>query len=433
MGSTTSAPARDDAAGVDPSRDSNDERDSPPAAATDAAPGDLSRTAPPPITADDGGFTDDGSGVDGGGDGCVEDGSGGDVGDGRERAQRTPKPPPSRARRSSTPGRRSSLSSWLPSWVAPAADAPAVAPPPPTRDGLPPAMDAAVKAALVASRGTGIVSLVGLDLPVIPGRVRAHLPRRLTVLSLAHNPRLEVLAEDDPVVLLGPSGATAAAPPPARKSAAGGGKKGGGGKGGGGGGGTAAPPAGTPGGCLRRVILNDCGLTALPATIAVWTQLRALEVADNRLCALPNVFAAFPYLEALTAAGNALTELPQSLATCGRLVTVDLSRNALGPALPAVLCDLPSVVTLRVAANGLTSLPEALVGAAALEVLDVADNDLPAVPPVLLRCCPRLVSVDVAGNPAAERIHLSEGWEWLAERAAAVAQRTALYRLEGGD
>ncbi|KAK1867788.1 hypothetical protein I4F81_010288 [Pyropia yezoensis] len=221
-------------------------------------------------------------------------------------------------------------------------------------------MDAAVKAALVASRGTGIVSLVGLDLPVIPGRVRAHLPRRLTVLSLAHNPRLEVLAEDDPV-------------------------------------------------------------------------LRALEVADNRLCALPNVFAAFPYLEALTAAGNALTELPQSLATCGRLVTVDLSRNALGPALPAVLCDLPSVVTLRVAANGLTSLPEALVGAAALEVLDVADNDLPAVPPVLLRCCPRLVSVDVAGNPAAERIHLSEGWEWLAERAAAVAQRTALYRLEGGD
>jgi len=391
-GTDDAAASRDDDVAV-PSEHAGDEKASTaPSSVPDIDDADPARGAPPLV------YTDD-------------------DGDATATAPAQPPPhPPSHRRSSSGSGRRSS---WLPSFTRRLSTGRGGRRPPPTQlsaspgDGLSPATDAAVKAALVAGRGTGIVNLAGLDLPALPQRVIDHLPRRLTIVSLAHNPRLGRLGEEDPVVLMGPSGS----PPPQA-----GGKKGAPGGGG-------KPDA--PGGHLRRVLLTDCGLTTLPATISVWSQLRSLDVADNRLSALPDVFAAFPHLESLTASGNALTDLPASLASCGRLLTLDVSRNALGPSLPMVVCDMRSVVTLRVAANGLTALPETLVGAAALEVLDVADNALPAVPPVVLRCCTRLVVVELAGNPAAATADAhADGWGWLAERAAAESAKTSLYRLE---
>ena len=75
-------------------------------------------------------------------------------------------------------------------------------------------------------------------------------------------------------------------------------------------------------------------------------ELRVLDVSCNALDSLAGLGARFPSLETFTAAGNIIESGLEELQACPRLVTLDLSRNAL-PNLDGTLAALRALPALR--------------------------------------------------------------------------------------
>lgn len=173
---------------------------------------------------------------------------------------------------------------------------------------------------------------------------------------------------------------------------------------------------------LSSLNLAKQGLTSLPDSLALCTQLVKLDVGGNPLQTLPEFLPSLSCLEILFAPNIGLTELPPVLASCSGLRMLGVSNNRLrsldGLRLPADLVwliaagneivELPNIARcerirkLMLSHNQLTCQGLApAAGITDLEMVRVAANNLEAFPTELSNH-PRLSWVAVGGNPFAE-------------------------------
>jgi hypothetical protein len=69
---------------------------------------------------------------------------------------------------------------------------------------------------------------------------------------------------------------------------------------------------------LTCVVLNNCNLAVLPATVGRLSNIRELHVAGNRLAQLPRELGQLRRLQLLQADDNLLTSLPGAVAKSSR-------------------------------------------------------------------------------------------------------------------
>jgi leucine-rich repeat protein SHOC2 len=130
---------------------------------------------------------------------------------------------------------------------------------------------------------------------------------------------------------------------------------------------------------LRKLILNDNELSALPNPIAHFSLLTHLELADNQVTQLGEEVGVMRGLEVLDVHGNRLTSLPDALSTLTHLRSLKLGFNQLSKA-PAWLGMLPALEILDLQSNRLTSLPVELSHLTSLKELYLSKNKLLKLP-----------------------------------------------------
>lgn len=193
-----------------------------------------------------------------------------------------------------------------------------------------------------------------------------------------------------------------------------------------------------------RILLDQNGLTAMPASRVIEidpkaARVTALRLADLQLTSLPPQIGALTALKYLVLSGNLLDSLPSAVWGLASLVQLDLGGNRLGAldarvsglknllllglrenglaSLPPALFDLPQLETLLLARNALDTLPEAVAELAFLRYLDLSGNQLRTVP-FTVAAMDALDSLDLSSNlmtglpdairglPAAARVRL---------------------------
>lgn len=174
-----------------------------------------------------------------------------------------------------------------------------------------------------------------------------------------------------------------------------------------------------------------CGLTRLPETLSMCTDLEALEIHYNpELRSLPEKLGACANLRFVGAMSCGLTTLPDSLFACTKLNALHLGGNPLVDVRNlGRIGNLKQLVTVSLAQCGLRSLPESLFECIAIRQLELDGNPLSAISAGIgrLRCleelrvrntqharnasehgitalssalfdCTRLVALDLSGN-----------------------------------
>ena len=172
---------------------------------------------------------------------------------------------------------------------------------------------------------------------------------------------------------------------------------------------------------LTSLALSGNRIATLPDGLGSCTRLRALALNGNELADVPSALARLARLETLELARNRIARAP-ALASLGAIVSLDLTRNALGPGPPALpvtttlarlllshnrlerldgaalLACAPSLAELHVASNKLAALPAELGACARLKLLDAANNELGDVP-AELGYLPEANRIALDGNP----------------------------------
>mmetsp|Transcript_59868 Transcript_59868/g.129774 ORF Transcript_59868/g.129774 Transcript_59868/m.129774 type:complete len:759 (-) Transcript_59868:8-2284(-) len=178
-------------------------------------------------------------------------------------------------------------------------------------------------------------------------------------------------------------------------------------------------------GCLEVLDVSGNQLLSLSDSWAC-SKLKRLDISRNRLTKLPGGLQKCSSLRELSAVGNALRDLENLFDVelahgwCTSLVSLDLSRNELGPTFR--LSHLEALDSLNVASNKIELLnllgsfprlsavladgnrirdfPQALLpaGAPSLGTLSLANNDLRSIPPEL-GLSKNLKRISLEGNP----------------------------------
>lgn len=150
------------------------------------------------------------------------------------------------------------------------------------------------------------------------------------------------------------------------------------------------------------IVLEGCGLTAVPEALRGLTLLRRLDLGDNRLTALPAWLGELTGLELLTLRANRLGVLPDSVGALAGLRVLDIGHNRLVTlpdamsrlsslerlslegnrftTVPGAVTSLTGVISLHLGTNRLVELPDDLRGLARLEELYLQGNRLGALP-----------------------------------------------------
>lgn len=148
---------------------------------------------------------------------------------------------------------------------------------------------------------------------------------------------------------------------------------------------------------ITSLILDKCGLTALPRGLFSLKHLRNLSVKHNRLPHIPPAIGRLRKLYTLSLRDNKLTQLPESIGDLSALLKLDISNNAL-QGLPESIGQLSQLRTLDAAHNALTALPDAISGLRALHQLWLSHNRLTAIPQQV-RHLSSLQSIHCYNNP----------------------------------
>lgn len=146
------------------------------------------------------------------------------------------------------------------------------------------------------------------------------------------------------------------------------------------------------------LLLNGMGLTQIPASIALLTQLKGLDLSDNHITAFPEFIFQLSQLMILTIAHNRLTGIPDSIARLSQLQWLNVDNNKI-TVIPDALAQLPALRQLDFSGNEITIIPESISQLTRLERLDVSNNRLSTVPEQLTHLT-NLRTLFLHGNPA---------------------------------
>ncbi|XP_054253947.1 leucine-rich repeat-containing protein 2 [Indicator indicator] len=121
-------------------------------------------------------------------------------------------------------------------------------------------------------------------------------------------------------------------------------------------------------------------IQTIPAYIALFQDLRILELSKNQINHLPVEIGCLKNLKVLNVSFNNLKSVPPELGDCENLEKLDLSGNMEITELPFELSNLKQVTVVDVSANKFHSIPICVLRMSNLQWLDISSNNLKDLP-----------------------------------------------------
>ncbi|KFU89936.1 Leucine-rich repeat-containing protein 2 [Chaetura pelagica] len=131
---------------------------------------------------------------------------------------------------------------------------------------------------------------------------------------------------------------------------------------------------------LKEWHVNHTLIQTIPAYIALFQDLRVLELSKNQINHLPVEMGCLKNLRVLNVSFNNLKSVPPELGDCENLEKLDLSGNMEITELPFELSNLKQVTVLDMSANKFHSIPICVLRMSNLQWLDISSNNLKDLP-----------------------------------------------------
>ncbi|CAI5786985.1 leucine-rich repeat-containing protein 2 [Podarcis lilfordi] len=131
---------------------------------------------------------------------------------------------------------------------------------------------------------------------------------------------------------------------------------------------------------LKEWHISNTMITTIPAYIALFQELRILELPSNLITELPTEIGCLKNLQELNVSFNRLKAVPPELGDCENLQRLDLSGNLELAELPFELSNLKKVTFVDVSANSFPSIPICVLRMSSLQWLDMSSNNLKDLP-----------------------------------------------------
>ncbi|XP_048148914.1 leucine-rich repeat-containing protein 2 [Corvus hawaiiensis] len=121
-------------------------------------------------------------------------------------------------------------------------------------------------------------------------------------------------------------------------------------------------------------------IQTIPTYIAIFQDLRVLELSKNQINHLPAEIGCLKNLKVLNVSFNNLKSVPPELGDCENLEKLDLSGNMEITELPFELSNLKQLTFVDVSANKFHSIPICVLRMSNLQWLDISSNSLKDLP-----------------------------------------------------
>ncbi|KAM8792447.1 leucine-rich repeat-containing protein 2 [Eudromia elegans] len=131
---------------------------------------------------------------------------------------------------------------------------------------------------------------------------------------------------------------------------------------------------------LKELHVSNTLIQTIPAYIALFQDLRILELPKNQITHLPVEIGCLKNLKVLNVSFNNLKSVPPELGDCENLEKLDLSGNLEITELPFELSNLKQVTVVDVSANKFPSIPVCVLRMSNLQWLDISSNNLKDLP-----------------------------------------------------
>ncbi|XP_010226849.1 PREDICTED: leucine-rich repeat-containing protein 2 [Tinamus guttatus] len=131
---------------------------------------------------------------------------------------------------------------------------------------------------------------------------------------------------------------------------------------------------------LKELHVSNTLIQTIPAYIALFQDLRILELPKNQITHLPVEIGMLDNLKARNYGFHYLKSVPPELGDCENLEKLDLSGNLEITELPFELSNLKQVTVVDVSANKFPSIPICVLRMPNLQWLDMSSNNLKDLP-----------------------------------------------------
>ncbi|XP_054842897.1 leucine-rich repeat-containing protein 2 [Eublepharis macularius] len=131
---------------------------------------------------------------------------------------------------------------------------------------------------------------------------------------------------------------------------------------------------------LKEWHVNNTNIATIPAYIALFQELRILQLSSNQITDLPVEIGCLKNLKELNVSFNRLKTIPPELGDCENLEKLDLSGNLELAELPFELSNLKQVTYVDVSANKFPTIPICVLRMSNLQWLDISSNSLKELP-----------------------------------------------------
>ncbi len=148
---------------------------------------------------------------------------------------------------------------------------------------------------------------------------------------------------------------------------------------------------------VEGLVLNNCGLKALPEILCQLKSLETLDLSGNQLNELPNCFGNLESLQELDLSNNQLQTLPENFGNLKLLINLNFYFNHLEN-LPSSFKELEALEILNLSFNQLTIFPETLLNLTSLQFIGLRNNQLTKLSTGLWKL-KQLKDIQSLGNP----------------------------------
>ncbi|CAM2114439.1 unnamed protein product [Caretta caretta] len=131
---------------------------------------------------------------------------------------------------------------------------------------------------------------------------------------------------------------------------------------------------------LKEWHIYKTQIQIIPAYIALFQELKVLELSNNQITHLPVEIGCLKQLKELNVSFNNLKSIPPELGNCENLEKLDLAGNLELTELPFELSNLKQVTFVDVSANKFPTIPICILRMSSLHWLDISNNKLKDLP-----------------------------------------------------